>query len=64
VPFLVRKSNDLVLERGTVARPDAADLSVEKRRPTEVRSHDLVHAVCCVQQVTIDLRPVNPRGQE
>ena len=64
MPFLVREPDDLVLERRAVARPDAANLSVEQRRAVEVRAHQVADAIVGVQQMAVNLWATDPICQE
>src|SRR5258708_15249587 len=64
MPLLVGESDDLVFERRTVARTDAADLPVEQRRAIDVRAHDVAHAVVGVNQMAVDLRTIDRRRQK
>ncbi len=60
MPLAVRKAHHLVLERRTVARADAADLPVEEGRRVDVAANELVHAIGRVQEMTVDLRAIDP----
>src|SRR5829696_5605600 len=51
VAFALREPDDLVLERGTVARPDAANLSIEQWRFVKIRQNDLAHAVVGMNEI-------------
>ena len=64
MPLLVGEADDLVLERRTVPRTDAANLTVEQGRAREIRAHELVHAIGRVQKMTVDLRAVDSPGQK
>src|SRR5262249_42537692 len=64
MPLFVRKANDLVLERWAITRPDSTDLTVEKRRPCDVRANEVAHAIVRVEEITIDLRPIDPPRQK
>src|SRR5262249_34308258 len=64
VPLLVRKSKNLVLERRTIPRPDALNLTVVERRPADVRANEIADAVVGVNQIAVDLRSVDRAGQE
>src|SRR6185503_1243383 len=64
VPLFIRKADDLVLERRTIARADPANLPVEQRRSIEVLAHELAHTPVGVQEMAVDLRPVDrTRGE-
>src|SRR5439155_866172 len=54
----------LVLERGTVPRADAADLSVEQRRSIDVRAHQIANAIARVEEMTSDLLALDRRRQK
>src|SRR5262249_21757239 len=54
--FLVRKANDLVLERRAVPRPDPLNLTIEQRRLREVRANEIANPIVGVNQIAVDLR--------
>src|SRR2546430_17625065 len=64
VPLLVGKSDDLVLERRTITRADAADLAVEQRRASEVGAHQIANPIVCMEEIACDLRPLDAPGRE
>ena len=64
MPLLVRKPDDLVFERRTVARTDALNLPVEQRRAIDVRAHEIADAIVRVQQIALDLRAARSRRSE
>ena len=55
VRALVGEPDHLVLDRGTVARADALDDSGEHRRAVAGRADDLVRALVCLRDETMDL---------
>src|SRR5256885_13525247 len=64
VPLLVGKSVDLVLERRTITRADAADLAVQQRRAREVGAHQLANPTVWIVEVACDLRALPaPRAE-
>src|SRR5262249_21500677 len=64
VTLLLGESRNLVLERRAIARTDPANLTVVERRPSEIRPDQLVHAISRVQEMALDLRPVDRTGHE
>jgi hypothetical protein len=64
VPLLVGEANDLVLERRTVSRTDAVNLAVEEGRASDVGADKIANAIVGVDQMAVDLRPIDRRGQE
>src|SRR5262249_24475855 len=64
VTLLLGESRNLVLERRAIARADPANLTVVERRPSEIRTDQLVHAISRVQEMALDLRPVDRAGHE
>src|SRR5437867_5178311 len=64
VTLLLRKADDLVLQRRTVARADTANLAVEERGPIDVRSNQVPHAIVRVQQVAVNLRAIDRAAHE
>ena len=54
---------DLILDRGTVARPNAFDLPRIHRRPMDVRSNDIVGLASGVSDMAADLRRYDVGGQ-
>src|SRR5262245_28436937 len=64
MPLLVRKANDLVLERRAIPWADAANLSVEQRGAFDVRPHDRADSIVGVKQMAVDLPLMNCRGLE
>src|SRR5688572_13793200 len=63
VPLLLGEPHDLVLERRTVSRTDAADLTVEERRAIDIGANEIAYPIGRVQQVAIDL-PALDRSRE
>ena len=55
MPLAIREPHDLVFERRTVARTDAADLPVVERTLVDVLLHQLAHAIVRVKQPAADL---------
>src|SRR3954468_18563320 len=60
----MRKPHDLVFERGTVARSNASNLTVEQRGLADVAAHEIVHGIGGVQHMTLDLRAIDELGLE
>ena len=56
MPLFIGETDDLVFERRTVPRPDAADLPVEQRRAIDVRPNKIANAIVRVQQIARHLR--------
>ena len=64
MPFLVGKPDDFVFQRRTVPRPDPANLAVEQRRAIDVGPDQIAHAIVGVENVALDLRPLNRCAQK
>src|SRR5207253_2566829 len=62
--LLVGKPDDLVFQRRTVPRTDAANLAVIKRRAIDIRTYQIAHAIVCVNQITVDLFARDAAGQK
>ena len=64
VPLAVRKPHHLVFERRAIARADTGDLAVEQRRVVDVGANQLVNPVVRVEQMAVDLWPIDRVGFE
>src|SRR5262245_31354651 len=59
MPLLVRKADDLVLERRAIPWADTAKLSVEQRGSIDVGPHERADSIVGVKQVAVDLLLMN-----
>src|SRR5579875_173921 len=61
---LVRKLDDLVLNRRTISRANALNLATIERRAADVLLNDPPRGLICVRQITNNLLALNLLGQK
>ncbi len=59
VPLAMREAHDLILEGGAVTRANARNLAIKERRCRDIAPHEVVNALRGVEQMAVDLRPID-----